>query len=179
MENVYSEQLKELMGLIVRGEPKPKILTRAKEIKVQLSTAWTELQRVISLLDGMVNQYAPDKDWPMGFWLPSPKVEQPSFVFRTGVPMMPPRRITLITSPEHIAEVARRVAASDGIVETDKIIKQLRTEGEQRPVRDLAIGIGNTLARRGWTRIGTGLYQLSESEKSEEEIVETKRLPGT
>lgn len=180
MDIAYSEQLKELMGLIVAGEPRPKILARARELKVQLSTAWAELQRVITLLDGMVNQYAPDKDWTPGFWLPSANVQQSSLVFRAGVPVMPQRRFTFVSSPEHIAEVAQRVASKKGIVDTSKIIKQLRTEGDQRPERELAIGIGNTLARRGWKRIMTGLYKLSEQEKGEEEIVEApKRLPGT
>lgn len=181
MEDQYSDQLKELMALIVSGQPKPQILARAKEIKIQLSRAWTELQRVIGLLDGMVAQYAPDKEWHPGFWLPSSNLTQDIMIRSGFIPPRPPtltsiRRppaFSVVASPEHIDGIAHKLA-KDGVVHSNDIIRQLRTEGDSRPEKDLAIGIGNVLIRRGWQHMATGIYRVKSQQPLEAKSTEVR-----
>jgi hypothetical protein len=164
MDTVHSAELRELMKLIIEEAPKSKILTKARKIKIGLSTSWMELQRVIGLLDGMVNQYAPDSDWQQGFWLPT----SPQRVILQATSARPITRLTsLRTRPYRILEVAKGVTIDDTVT-TKSIIDQLRAEGDQRPEKNLAVSVGNVLVRHGWERVGTGKYKLVGDSKAKE-----------
>lgn len=168
MDTTYSAQLKEVMDLIMKEAPKPQILAKARDIKIRLSTSWTELVRVINLLDGMVNQFAPDKDWPQGFWLPPTPIQAvppPRFIAQSGV--VTPRQTSLVTQPQRILEVAKGVM-TEGIVASKTIIDRLRAEGDQRPEKSLAISVGNVLTRHGWQWVGPGKYRLVEKQEGKE-----------
>jgi hypothetical protein len=159
MDTAYSDRLKELMTLIIGEAPKPQILSKAKALKIELSISLKDIQEVIHLLDGMVNQYARDEAWVDGFWLPeSSERELPRFSAPTLRGMREPARVSLAPNREHVLDIANKVA-SNGIVDTKDVIRQLRAEGDQHPDRALAIGTGNILVRHGWQKIAVGKYK--------------------
>lgn len=165
MQSKYDEPLAEIMSLIVGKAPKSKIITRAKEIKIEITTAWSDAQQAIAFLDQMINRYSPDMEYPQGFLFQNP----PQVVIRPGTAITPtPMRVSVIADATHILELTKKLA-SDGVIETKSIINQLRTEGDQRPDRDMSKSIGNILARNGWKWVGTGKYQLSEQKDTKEE----------
>jgi hypothetical protein len=123
----------------------------------------------------MIDRYAPDPEYPKGFWFP-PQQPTPisNVIIRSpiGVITNPPiqrvqAQVTLVSDPKHILDLALKLS-SDGIVETKSIISQLRTEGDVRPDRDMAKSIGNILARYEWKRLETGKYKKLEGKGKEE-----------
>ncbi|MDO8692350.1 MAG: hypothetical protein Q7R39_20455, partial [Dehalococcoidia bacterium] len=105
MDREYAERLKEIMKLIVEGAATSTILGKAREIKIELTMASSELQRTLSLLDGMINAYAPDKDWPQGFWTPVPTTQGMATVTVRRMHVVP--AASLVTRPERVVEVAK------------------------------------------------------------------------
>jgi hypothetical protein len=172
MESKYDEPLQQIMGLVVGKTPKSKILEKARELKIEITKAWSDAQQAISFLDIMISRYAPDEEWQQGFWLPTQQTSQ-RVIFQTGFPPPRPKPVSMVTRPERILEVARRVT-TDGTVNTKSIIDQLRADGDQRPETSLAVSVGNVLTRHGWQRIGLGTYKLKEEQKGKED---TKALP--
>ena len=168
METKYSERLREILSLIVDQAPESKILAKAKQLKIDISTSWMELQEGISILDGVVKAFTTSKDWQRGFWFPSPPpivaVQPPRFIGQgTGTS----RPAFLVARPERILEVAHG-AAKEGKVTTKIIVNQLRAEGDQRPERSLAVSVGNVLTRHGWQRVEPGKYKLVEKQEGKE-----------
>lgn len=168
--NLYADRLKEVMNLITSQSSKAQILKKARALKIDLTASWNEIQKIITLLDLMVGQYAPDEDWVDGFWMPQSDLQLPRFT-----PMRERTRISVSPKPNHIVEVARKLA-SDGIVNTADVIRQLRMEGDQRPEKNLAIGIGNVLTKREWQKLGVGKYRTPEAWKERKEKGETRPL---
>lgn len=152
----YSERLKEIMALIVQGAPKAKILAKARQIKDDLSATWLEAQRTLTLLDGMISTYAPDKDWIAGFSVPPPS--PPSVRFIGSLPQMARQR-RFVTRSERVQEVAK-LSAVDGKVAAKTVAERLRAEGDERSEKVIAIAVGNVLVRHGWERTGVGQYRL-------------------
>lgn len=167
-DSKITELLKELGSLTLNDAPKEQILTKAVEIKAYLQDVWYELGRATNLVDSTVNAFVPDEKWEIG--LPTERIKVPAPSLSTTSPSKP--RATLVTtaSLEHILEIARKVSA-DGIVETKYIIAQLKSEGDTRPDSDIAKSVGNTLARNGWERVGTGKYKLREEQKVTKDIL--------
>ena len=164
MESRYDPDLQEIMSLIVNKSPKSKIISRAKEVKIEITRAWSDAQMAIAFLDQMVNRYSPDPDYPQGFFMQNPT---PILVRPRALTSSVPTKVSVITDTAHVLELALRFA-SDGVIETKNIINQLRTEGDQRPERDIAKSIGNILSRNNWERIGTGKYKLLEQKQIKE-----------
>ncbi|MBI2849708.1 MAG: hypothetical protein HYX80_01540 [Chloroflexi bacterium] len=161
MQSKYDDSLLEIMDLVVKKSQKTQILTRARALKMEITQAWADAQQAIQYLDAMISRYAPDKDWQSGFWIGQPTTTAVRQIWGVGASVPQPRRpVSTTTRPEHIVEVAKRVV-SNGVVDTKAIISQLRTEGEQRPERALAISIGNILSDKGYKRIGVGKYSQS------------------
>jgi hypothetical protein len=172
MESMYSDRLREVIALIVNNKaPKSQALTKARALKAELSASWHEIQDVIDLLDATVRQFVSDEDWVDGFWIP--EEDLPPLPRFSG--MRERTRISMSPSRDHILEVARKVA-SDGIVNTADVIRQLRMEGDKRPEKNLAIGVGNVLTKRGWQKLGVGRYRTPEAWKEEKEKGVTKPL---
>lgn len=169
MDSGYSEKLRGIMELIVKQEPKAKILNRAKQVKIELTQTFADVQQAVILLDSMVNRWAPDKGWPQGFWMPPQPVQAPQVVIQRGFPIAPAVKVpgSLVTRPERIVEVARGLVV-DGVVVTKAVVDRLRAEGDQRPEKSLAIGVGNVLIRRGWKKVGVGRYKMPEQSKEKE-----------
>lgn len=179
--NRYSEQLKQLMEMIVAGVSKEDILESGKALKINLSRDFVEAQRIIGLLDGIISQFAQNESWPMGIWLHPQQQPQQSIVIR-GTPFGQ-GQVTLQTSPlqrattanpnRRILELARRYAVN-GFVHTSEISKQLRIEGDLRPERNMAKKVGNVLVRNGWDWVETGKYKLVQTKNREGELSEKK-----
>jgi len=175
MESRYNEPLENIMSLIVAKTPRAKVLANAREVKVMITKDWSDAQQAITFLDGMVNRYTPDEDWPQGFWLPpqlapAPRpfpAPAPRPLFAPGFVQPGQRPASIVTRPERILEIARGVI-TEGTVVTKTVINQLRAEGDQRPETSLAVSIGNVLTRHGWHRIGPGKYQLTKEHEDKE-----------
>jgi hypothetical protein len=178
MSSQYDALLQEVMGLILSKTPKARIIARAKDVKSEITAAWSDAQQAINFLDLMIERYAPDPEYPKGFWFTPPQSNQVfnpvnrntiSTLTNPIVQRIPPR-ITLISDPKHITDLAIKLS-SDGIIETKTIIAQLRTEGDIRLDRDMAKSIGNILARYGWQRVEPGRYKQQElTEKGGEKV---------
>jgi hypothetical protein len=175
MESTYSEQLKELMGLVIEGKPKPQMVAKARELKVQLTKYWEELQRSMNLLDSMVSQYAPDEQWTTGFDKPLPT----KIIYAHGIQSQESfgrATVNLLASPAQIIEIARKLVNKDGLLNTDEVIVQLKAQGDLRASSDIGKTVGNVLHRDGWIRLNTGLYELPEEKKKKEENIDSLEL---
>jgi hypothetical protein len=163
MESKWNEPLDEIMGLVhdTKRVGRVKTITRAKEVKNEILTAWADAQNAVQFLDNMINRYLPGSDWPQGFFIPPQPGTQ--LMFQPGVGMVQQQRlaVSLIIRPEQILEIAMGLVV-DGAVETKDVISQLRALGDQRPDRSLAVSVGNVLIRRGWERVGSGKYRLKQ-----------------
>ncbi len=162
MQSKYDNPLQEMMKMIVSGSPKPEIISKAMELKTEITSAWSDAQQAITFLDQMINRYSPDPSYPQGFWL------QQNINPMVPRPMVMSTPVALITDTGHIIEITKRLA-SNGVIDTKVVIAQLKAEGDTRADRDIAKSIGNVLSRNNWQRIGTGKYKLIE-QKSKEEV---------
>jgi len=161
----YSTQLKELMKLVLDDAPKNKIHARASDLKLNLTASFMELQRVINLIDGIVNQYAPVQDWRIGFVFPQSStstsmVAKPVQTRLPGIGKTSP----IGRRPQRILEIAKG-AIVEGVVNVQDVRKQLQAEGDQRKENVIAITVGNVLVRHGYQRVGAGKYKLREDKE--------------
>lgn len=146
--------VKVVMKAVAENQAKEEILSQAKEAKAKISSTIRELQQAMVLLDNIVATFVPD----LGNSLDTPKVR---------VSLKPSTFVEYAPTNEHIFELAEKFT-SNGSVETSSIITQLRSEGDDRPDRSLAISVGNILARNGWESIAQGLYRKKEVRKTVE-----------
>lgn len=165
MESKYAPQLEEVMKLIVTHAPRPKIIAKGKEVKIELTKGFSDIQQAIMSLDNMINIHSPDPDWPLGFWQPPQPASAQRFVVQSGFTRQ--KATGLQVRPARILEVAKG-ASAEGSVLTKTIIDQLRAEGDQRPDRALAVSVGNVLTRHGWQRVEQGKYKLIEKKEGKE-----------
>lgn len=154
-----AELFKELGNLTQSDAPKEQIIAKALEVKLYIQDFRDELARAMNLLDSTVLMYAPNKDWQLGLPLDKGKLTSSASSRLASTTALSSKSNATKTSPEHILEVANRLFPK-GIVENERIIAELKHEGDTRPDRYIGRSVGNTLNRNGYKRIGLGKYEL-------------------
>lgn len=138
--DIHTEQFNKIVSLFVNKAPPEQILDEIKDLKEKITKSIKELQRMPALLDGLAEQYDVHPVTHEQKWT--------SLKPSTFVSSDPKKRI---------AEIATRLAV-DGIINTQDIIPELRSLGDEKPDKTQLIRIGNILHQRGWEKIGTGKY---------------------
>jgi hypothetical protein len=175
MASKYDSDLQEIMRLIIDKSPRAEILVKAKDIKIEISRAWTDAQQAIAFLDQMINRYVPDAEYPQGFWVePQPNLIRPGVAYSAPIrhsnvnpSIRPTMRIAFNIDHNHILEIAKKLT-TNGTVKTKAIIRQLRTEGDPRPESTLLKSVGNILNRNNWVHVGTGEYKQPEEKENKD-----------
>ena len=138
--------------------PTAEFIVIARQAKEEIVDAYYELGRMVAILDNLVVQVAPEIDWTSGattgldrdvYGRPLPRVAFPN-----------------VTSPsrtDRILEISERLIAmaDEGTtsVRSVAVAEELQREGYEGSIRNLAVSVGNTLARaEGWYKVGPGEY---------------------
>jgi hypothetical protein len=151
-----SKQLvKDVMKLVTEDKPQKTILIEAQNVKSEINKEISELTQASKLLDSIIATFAREADHLIPTNKPSTHKED------STQPLMP----LYIPTDAHILELADQFKVN-GTVDTDKIIEKLKSEGDTRADRGIAISVGNKLTRNGWKQIYTGMY----NEPSHEEV---------
>jgi len=166
MSKEYSKQLDELLQLYVQKADLASFMKYANKLKGELSIQSFELRRAMSVLDSLVNLYAPNEDWITGFILE----HQSEFPVRKDIKLRWKTRSTQSEQPqvsvkfskEQIRELAHTCANTNGEIETAEVIKQMKSKGDPREDSDIAKQVGNLLYQDGWERTGKGKYRLKK-----------------
>jgi hypothetical protein len=163
MEVEQQKLVKDVMKAVADDEPKEEILKRARDAKVSLSAVWSEYQQAINMVDALVKTYVPSSEWQTGWWSPTIAAQQ----------LAPPTRPVLVQPPDktkRVLAIATSLKAGEQKRVTVKaVMQQLRTEGDQRPDKKMAISIGNILSwSKKWKRVAPGEYEPVESASQEE-----------
>ncbi|HEY8695208.1 MAG TPA: hypothetical protein VIR57_20965 [Chloroflexota bacterium] len=147
----HQAQVRAVMELALSGASKDKIRNAAVAVKQALNEEVAALWRTATLVDSLVAMYVNDPSWPLGF-LPAPP----------AAPVAGPQQLRQPNRTQRILEVARKMAESgDGTVSGKAVAEQLRNEGDQTPIRNLAVSAGNLMARSNeWETVKPGVYRL-------------------
>lgn len=129
-----------------------KFLEKAREAKRENYETMLDLQRENAIIDNLVAKLMPDEEWMQGWWDGSSPVVRPRYIQQN--------------KPTPAQRAQRVIAIANGLVRggaqtvtTSKIAETLQAEGYEGQARDLAVSIGNTLAREGsWKRVKPGEY---------------------
>ena len=153
--------------LALEGPSDAEFLKKAHEAKQQLSASMYDLWREINLLDALVAQIAPGATWQTGF------LQAAELTNKSTVDLIPSQQRFVQTRAERILEIAdEMVGNGTNPVISKEIVAVLRREGERTPEANLAVSVGNVLARaEDWKRIGPGTYTYTYGvEEGEDDI---------
>ena len=136
--------------LALEGAPTEEFLAKAKKAKADIVNRAYELWNDVTLLDQLVNRIAPEVEWKTGW----------AWELRSTTKSTPPEQHETPRS-QRILEIAEELVA-DGAkkVKSKTIVKLLIEEGYKGKERDLAVSVGNILARSdGWIKVSPGIYK--------------------
>ena len=139
-------------------EATPEFINIARQAKEDIMDAYYELARMVAILDNLVVQLAPEANWTPGAIGSSARDAY-------GRPIARPTAIIpYVTSPsrtDRILEISEWLMALEETtsVRSVAVAEELQKEGYEGTIRNLAVSVGNTLARaEGWEKVGPGEY---------------------
>lgn len=136
------------------SEGASEFLDTARRAKVEIADAFYELWYRTNVLDNLVAQREPDAEWVNG--VPS---EGRDAMGKLTTPTTPaavrPGR------PERIEAIVKvMVSQGASTIQTANVVEILQRDGYEGKARDLAVSVGNILARSGaWKRVNPGIYE--------------------
>ena len=152
-----TKELWKLTSLIANEASEEDIVEKAREIKNRLTTTWQEIMKVVTTVDGLVANFAPNQEWQQGLVYLTGNM--PTQLYKPSTPKLPAPRIAAPKNArtDVVVRIANELSKGQPI-NTKLILARLRAEGEQRPDRSVEVSIGNILTRRGWKKVRTGEY---------------------
>lgn len=141
------------------------IAEKARQFKARLVDNWQQMSRHLSIVDGLVKEFAPHQPWQAGLVLnpfPMPPTPQPKTTL--------PPKVTVarrVSKSDDVLRISKEISSKEGVVTSKQIAARLRAEGDTRSDKALETSVSNILNRQGWRKVHPGEYRLVEAENKD------------
>ena len=141
----------DVVRLAANGAPVNEVIERAFKAKAEITALAYEQCRLISMVDGVIATLAPEIEWTTGWGATDPTRQIDDLVGGRKI---------ITGRSQRVFEIAVEMIDTNGTVTTKVVADQLEQEGYGDNPRDLAVSVGNLLARSDvWAKVAAGQYR--------------------
>lgn len=156
------KELSLLNVYVASKRPPAEIARQARKVRDALNDEYSEIASTVRYVDSVVERYAPNEEWQQGMLSLIPPATK-----STKADRLVPEAGTKTSRKESLKTAAIRIAEELGgngaTVTTKDIAEKAKSKGDPRPVKTIAISLGNSLVRSGWKKVSRGAYSRKEA----------------